>query len=103
MIGTDGRVREVGPSPVIATLPHPFMQSFITAAEEAVRDWCFSPGYVETYEPGLDLDNDGKPDYKRRISLQKLEVYYDIRFDFSQEKSEFELRAPAKSSDVRLK
>lgn len=88
-IGTDGSVIDVSDSPVILSLPNPLQHVFRATVEETVKAWRFRPAVIETYEPGQDLDHDGKADYSRLVSSVRLESTCDLRFDFSQDKASF--------------
>ena len=82
LVGPEGNVVEVRDSPVMEYTPGPFAASFRAATEEAVRAWRFVPGEIRTLVDGKDIDGDGKPDYKIRVSSVLVPVFYDVRFDF---------------------
>ncbi len=80
--GFDGRVTRVEQSPLLASSKGPFSQEFWIAAERAVRLWRFTPGRMDRYEAGADVDGDGKSDSRMRAQSIPVPVFYDVRFDF---------------------
>ena len=82
VIGAEGHVVEVRDSPLMGSTPSPFAADFRAAAETAVRRWRFSPGRIDQYEDGADLDGDGVPDSTRLAQSDVIRVFYDVRFDF---------------------
>lgn len=79
----DGRVVRVAQSPLLASSEGPFAREFWTAAERAVLLWRFTPGRMDRYEGGPDLDGDGVPDSRMRVESIPVPVFYDVRFDFA--------------------
>ena len=55
---------------------------FRAAAEAAVRRWVFEPARIDTVKDGVDLDGDGRPDYKALVAARRIPVFLDVRFDF---------------------
>ena len=82
VIDKQGRVAEVGDSPLGVSDGGPHAAGFRAAVDAAVRAWVFAPGALVKVEPGHDLDGDGKPDYKVATSIDPVPVYYDVRFLF---------------------
>jgi hypothetical protein len=82
IVGTDGTVTHLETSPLVPSTPGPYEEEFLAAVREAVRTWKFSPALKRRYEPGADLDGDGKPDYRRFLSDEPSPYYLDLRFDF---------------------
>ena len=53
------------------------------ASERAVRAWRFTEGRLVKIADGADFDGDGRSDYRKVVSDEAIEVYYDVRFDFA--------------------
>jgi hypothetical protein len=83
VIDVNGKVRKIADSPLISSTPSVYLKDFQKAVEEAMQSWEFEPAEIQQLEDGKDLNGDGKPDYKRVISSQKVPVYLDLRFDFT--------------------
>jgi hypothetical protein len=79
----DGRVTTVEQSPLQASSGGPFAPQFWIAAERAVRLWRFTPGRMDRYEDGADVDGDGVSDSRMRAESIPVPVFYDVRFDFT--------------------
>lgn len=79
----DGRVVRVAQSPLLASSEGPFAREFWIAAERAVLLWRFTPGRMDRYEDGADVDGDGVPDSRMRVESIPVPVFYDVRFDFA--------------------
>ncbi len=94
-IDRDGRVSEIEDSPVMASTPGPLAPYFRASVVRAVRRWQFSPGRIEQYMDGPDLDRDGQPDYTRAVSTDPVDVWYDLRFDFQIEQGKGVVRSSA--------
>ena len=82
VIGEDGHVLDVLDSPLMQSTPSPFAADFRAAAETAVRRWRFTPGRIDQYEDGPDVNGDGVPDSTRLIRSDNVQIFYDVRFDF---------------------
>lgn len=78
----DGRVTRVEQSPLLASSEGAFAKDFWIAAERAVRLWRFTPGRMDRYEEGADVDGDGVSDSRMRAESIPVPVFYDVRFDF---------------------
>lgn len=83
VIDEEGKVSKITESPVIASTPSIYLKDFQQAVEAAMQKWVFEAAEIQQFEDGKDLDGDGKPDYKRLISSEKIAVYLDLRFDFT--------------------
>ena len=95
VIGAEGHVVDVQDSPLMTSTPSPFAADFRAAAETAVRRWRFTPGRVDQYEDGADLDGDGTPDSTHLARSDVIRVFYDVRFDFEIVGSEGRVRSSA--------
>lgn len=81
-IGIDGQITGIGDIPGKPQPTGPYASDFRQAVESAVRAWKFNPAELNRFEDGNDIDGDGKPDYQRLVSNEKMPVYFDVRFDF---------------------
>jgi hypothetical protein len=79
----DGRVTRVEQSPLLASSEGAFEKDFWIASERAVRLWRFTPGRMDRYQEGADVDGDGKSDSRMRAESIPVPVFYDVRFDFA--------------------
>lgn len=82
VVGTDGCVAEILPSPLGATTLGPWTEEFVDASETALRRWRYVPGAIRTFGPGPDVDGDGRPDWKQLESTTPQRFYYDVGFGF---------------------
>jgi hypothetical protein len=81
-IGTEGQVTGISDIPGKPEENGPYASDFRQAVESAVHTWKFNPAELNRFEDGNDIDGDGKPDYQRLVSTEKVPVYFDVRFDF---------------------
>lgn len=81
-LDADGVVTHMGDSPLATGSPGAYAADFRDAAEAAVRAWVFSPARIDTVKPGVDLDGDGTPDYSALVTTRRIDVFFDVRFDF---------------------
>lgn len=82
VVGTDGCVGGISPSPLAETTIGPETGLFVAAAEEAVRSWRYRPGAIRTFGPGPDLDGDGRPDWSVLESTTPAPFFFDVVFVF---------------------
>ncbi len=82
IVETDGRIGSVQDSPLVPPAEGECAMRLREAAVAAVRGWTFQPAQWRQLEPGDDYDGDGKPDFHRVISVTRVSVYLDVRFDF---------------------
>jgi len=78
----DGRVVRVEQSPLLASSEGAFARVFWIATERAVFLWRFTPGRMDRYQDGADVDGDGVSDSRMRAESIPVPVFYDVRFDF---------------------
>jgi len=95
VIGPEGHVADVLDSPLMLSTPSPFAAEFRASAETAVRRWRFTPGRIDQYEDGQDVDGDGKPDSTHIVRSDTIRVFYDVRFDFEIVRGEGRVRSSA--------
>ena len=81
-IGIEGQVTAISDIPGKPQATGPYASDFRQAIESAVQTWRFNPAELNRFEDGNDIDGDGKPDYQRLVSTDKMPVYFDVRFDF---------------------
>jgi hypothetical protein len=82
VIDVHGTVGQVLDSPLGRSDDGPFAADYRQAVDDAVKSWRYEPGVLEHVRDGEDKDLDGKPDYRVLTSLDRVAVYYDIRFTF---------------------
>lgn len=99
IIGVDGKITDISDSPITLSTSGPFEADFRNAVEEAIRTWTFESAELQQLEDGKDLNGDGKPDFQKVVSVQKIPVYLDLRFDFNIVRGSGQVRAaPAKEA-----
>lgn len=81
-IGSEGQVTGISNIPGKPQPAGPYASDFREVVESAVRSWKFYPAELNQFDDGNDIDGDGKPDYQRLVSSEKMPVYFDVRFDF---------------------
>ena len=82
-LDAEGRIVDVTESPVCPSTGGRYSAQFRAAVLEAVRKWKFRPAEYRRYDPGKDLNGDGKPDYMVLVDSKPVPVHFDARFDFS--------------------
>jgi TonB family protein len=95
VIDTEGRIADVGTSPLGASSSGRFAPEFRDAALRALRQWRFTPGRLEQIADGPDADADGRPDYRKVTRTEPVRVFYDVRFDFEIVSGEGRVRTSA--------
>jgi hypothetical protein len=81
-VDPDGRVGDVGPSPVSFSTPGPFAAEFRAAAEAAVWQWKFTPAKRRYLEPVPAGDGSS---YWRTADEEKADFTLDVAITFSAE------------------
>ncbi|HSL18532.1 MAG TPA: hypothetical protein VLB51_11565 [Methylomirabilota bacterium] len=82
VIGADGAVASVRPSPLAASPGGEWATVFYDAVREAVRGWRYDPCQLRDLEDGPDMDADGRPDYTVVVASKPVPVYLDLSFRF---------------------
>jgi hypothetical protein len=80
-VGADGRVTQVGPSMKTISTPSPFAAEFLSAVEEAVAQWHFTPAEKRRLVPGRGRP--GGEDYWVVTRAEKTEYAFDLSFTFA--------------------
>lgn len=82
VIGEQGWVTEIQPSPVPSKANPAYRALFETSIAGAVQGWRFVPAKLRTFADGADLDGDGRPDYVVLKDEKPVKSYIDVRFVF---------------------
>ena len=83
VINVQGEVVQVLDSPIATPLRGRYAEDFRVAAEKAIRTWRFKPAELQWLAKGKDLNGDGKPDFLIVLKSEPVQVYTDVRLDFS--------------------
>lgn len=81
IVEEDGTVREIVRSPLAHAPESSDRGLFWSAIEQAVRNWRFMPGSIDTFA-GVDRDADGTMDYHDQVQTKPVRAYLDLRFKF---------------------
>lgn len=76
VVDAEGTVGSLSPSPLVESSSGRHAREFRAAAESAVRQWRFTPGWIVWTE-------DGEPDFTRPVHAAYRSAYLDVRFDFA--------------------
>jgi hypothetical protein len=82
VVGTDGSVASVTPSPLAAPPESEWEELFYRVVRDAVAGWRYEPCELRELEDGPDLDGDGSPDYRLVVASSPVQVYLDVMFRF---------------------
>lgn len=82
VVGTDGSVSDVSPSPLAPPPTGDWVDLFCTSVRDAVIGWRYDPCQLRDLEDGPDGDGDGAPDYRLVVASTPVAVYLDIKFRF---------------------
>lgn len=82
LLSEEGRVSQLGPSPLRPSTEGPYRAEFEQAVQNAVAAWTGGPPRVRQFVAGPDADADGKPDFDRLKREQVLKAYFDVVFVF---------------------
>lgn len=82
VVGADGSVTSVRPSPLADTPPGEWHSIFFEAVRKTVSNWRYEPCRLQKVTDGPDRNGDGKADYKILASSTPMEIYLDLAFQF---------------------
>ncbi|HSN53825.1 MAG TPA: hypothetical protein VLT32_04095, partial [Candidatus Sulfomarinibacteraceae bacterium] len=82
VIGADGSVTSIRPSPLADAPSGEWAAVFFDAVRQAVRGWRYEPCQLRDLEDGPDMDDDGRPDYTVVVASKPVPVYLDLSFRF---------------------
>ncbi len=77
-VDATGRVSEVRTSPIVFEMPSPLTAEFLAAAEEAVRQWRFTPGE----RVRVEWVQDAAGAYPNLLGREKIDWDFDVEFAF---------------------
>jgi hypothetical protein len=79
----NGRVLDVGPSPLEQSTVSPYTARFEAAlCSRLLQFWRVWPPVIRKFRPGPDSDSDGKPDYRILVDQKVLKTFFDVAFTF---------------------
>ena len=83
LFSENGRVLEVGPSPLERSTRSPYTERFeATLCTRLLEFWRVWPPRIRKFRPGPDSDADGKPDYRILADEKVLKTFFDVAFTF---------------------
>ena len=82
VVGANGSVTSVRPSPLANQPLSELHQLFFEAIRNVVSDWKYEPCHLQEFTDGPDRDGDGKADYRVLAGSTPMAVYLDLAFHF---------------------
>jgi hypothetical protein len=82
VVGANGSVTSVRPSPLVESDPGGWHPVFFDAVRKTVSGWIYEPCHLQEFTDGPDRDGDGRADYRIFARSTPMAVYLDLAFHF---------------------